>query len=140
MSFFFFHLFSFSFSLFRARITIKPKKKHLTLGLEDLGAGREPDGGLVRERHAVVLEDLRDDAAERAEHGPAGVDDLDGAVAGEGLRVGREAGGVPAVVAGELAGEVSRRAREGAEVEVAVFCFKKRKNKVRKNCSLASKT
>ena len=87
-----------------------------------------------------AVEELRDDAAESAEHSPAGVDDLDGAVARESLRVGREAGGVPAVVAGELAGEVSRRAREGAEVEVAVFCFKKRKNKVRKNCSLASKT
>ena len=42
-------------------------------------------------------------AAQRTEHGPAGVDDLNLPVAGEGLRVGGQAGGVPAVVAGELA-------------------------------------
>ena len=41
--------------------------------------------------------------AQRAEHGPACVDDLNGAVALEGLGVGGQAGGVPAVVAGELA-------------------------------------
>ena len=93
------------------------------VALEDLGTGREPDRGLVRERHAVVLEDLRHDAAERAEHGPAGVDDLDLAVAGKGLRVGREARGVPSVVAGELAVEVGRRGGERAEVEVAVLSF-----------------
>lgn len=34
---------------------------------------------------------------------PAGVDDLDLTVAGKGLGVGRQAGSVPAVVAGELA-------------------------------------
>ena len=45
------------------------------------------------------------------------MDDLDGAVAREGLRVGREAGRVPAVVAGELALEVRGGGvlREGAE-------------------------
>ena len=35
---------------------------------------------------------------EGTEHGPAGVDDLDLAVAGEGLRVGRQTRCVPAVV------------------------------------------
>ena len=44
--------------------------------------------------------------ARRTEHGPAGVDDLQLAVAGKGLRVGRQAGGVPAVVARELSGQV----------------------------------
>jgi hypothetical protein len=43
------------------------------------------------------------------------VDDLDLAVAGEGLGVGREAGGVPAVVAGVLAVEVRGRVGEGAQ-------------------------
>jgi hypothetical protein len=51
------------------------------------------------------------------------VDDLDLAVAGKGLRVGREARGVPSVVAGELAVEVGRRGGERAEVEVAVSKF-----------------
>ena len=84
--------------------------------LEDEGLVLEPDRLL--ERDAVVGEDLGRDAAERAEHGPAGVDDLDLAVAGEGLRVGREAGGVPAVVAGVLAVEVRGRVGEGAEEAV----------------------
>ena len=44
--------------------------------------------------------------AQRAEHGPAGVDDLHGAEALERLGVGGQAGGVPAVVAGELASQV----------------------------------
>ena len=75
-----------------------------TLG-EDLAAGLEPDG--LAEAHAAVLgEQLGGEAAEGAEHGPAGVDQLLLAVAAEGLGVGGEAGGVPAVVAGELAGQV----------------------------------
>ena len=41
-----------------------------------------------------------------AEHSPASVDGLDLAVPREGLRVGRQAGGVPAVVAWELAVQV----------------------------------
>ncbi len=49
-----------------------------------------------------------------AEHGPAGVDGLNLPVAGEGLRVGRQAGCVPAVVAGELAVQVRRRLSEVA--------------------------
>jgi len=51
---------------------------------------------------------------QRAEHGPAGVDDLDLAVAREGLGVRGQAGGVPAVVAGVLAVQVRRRLCEGA--------------------------
>ena len=67
---------------------------------EDGGSGPEPNCSVLGERHAKgVPEDLGRDAAERAEHGPAGVDDLDLAVAGKRLRVGREARGVPAVVA-----------------------------------------
>ncbi|CAA6671375.1 unnamed protein product [Spirodela intermedia] len=56
---------------------------------EDLGPGLEPHG--LAELDAVAGEQLREDAAQGAEHGPAG--------------------GVPAVVAGELAGE------EGASPE-----------------------
>jgi len=51
---------------------------------------------------------------QRAEHGPAGVDDLDLAVAREGLGVRGQAGGVPAVVAGVLTVQVRRRLCEGA--------------------------
>jgi hypothetical protein len=86
---------------------------------EDLGAGLEPDG--LAELDAVAGEQLGEDAAERAEHGPAGVDHLQLAVLGECLGVGGQPGGVPAVVAGELAGEVARGlAGEGAEVLDAV--------------------
>ncbi|RLN33992.1 hypothetical protein C2845_PM03G05550 [Panicum miliaceum] len=86
---------------------------------EDLGAGLEPDG--LAELDAVAGEQLGEDAAERAEHGPAGVDDLQLAVLGEGLGVSGQPRGVPAVVAGELAGQVARGlAGEGAEVLDAV--------------------
>ena len=71
---------------------------------EDLGAGLEPDG--LAELDAVAGEQLGEDAAEGAEHGPPGVDHLELAVLGEGLGVGGEPGGVPAVVAGELASQV----------------------------------
>ncbi len=48
-------------------------------------------------RHARVLgEQLWGDAAEGAEHGPAGVDDLDLPVAGEGLWVSGQTSCVPA--------------------------------------------
>ncbi len=58
---------------------------------EDGGAGLEPDGLLDGEG---VLQELGHDAAQGAEHGPAGVDDLDGPVPLEGLWVSREASGV----------------------------------------------
>jgi hypothetical protein len=48
----------------------------------------------------------RGQAAQGAQHGPAGVDQLQLAVALEGLGVSRQTGGVPAVVAGELARQV----------------------------------
>jgi hypothetical protein len=51
----------------------------------------------------------------RTQHGPACVDELQLAVAAERLRVGRQAGRVPAVVAGKLAGQVAGRLREGAQ-------------------------
>ncbi|CAL5065276.1 unnamed protein product [Urochloa decumbens] len=86
---------------------------------EDLGSRLEPDG--LAELDAVAGEELREDAAERAEHGPAGMDHLQLAVLGEGLRVGGEPRGVPAVVAGELAGQVARGlAGERAQVLDAV--------------------
>eukprot|EP00850_Spirogloea_muscicola_P020833 SM000228S07373 [mRNA] locus=s228:31896:32714:- [translate_table: standard] len=104
---------------------------------EDLGAGLPPDG--LAEGGAVLGEELGSEAAEGAEHGPPGVDDLDSeqtcrhlvhanpnssyltcnhckirmthlklTVLGEGLGVSGEAGGVPAVVTGVLAGQVGR--------------------------------
>ena len=69
--------------------------------LEDLGTGLPPHG--LAEGPAVLGYQLGHDAAEGAEHGPAGVDDLDLAVLGERLGVSRQAGRVPAVVTGELA-------------------------------------
>ena len=68
---------------------------------EDLGAGLEPHwlgrAGLVQLGH---------NAAQGAEHGPAGVDHLHGPELLEGGGVGGQADGVPAVVAGELASQV----------------------------------
>ena len=71
---------------------------------EDLGTGLEPDG--LGDLDAVVGKDLREDNAERSEQGPAGVDQLQLAVPGEGLGVGREADGIPAVVTRELSSQV----------------------------------
>jgi len=67
---------------------------------EDEGTGLEPRG--------VVggVEDLRDDASESSGHGPSGVDQLALSVGGEGLWVGGETGGVPAVVTRVLTLEV----------------------------------
>ncbi|GIM00221.1 hypothetical protein Vretimale_5371, partial [Volvox reticuliferus] len=74
---------------------------------EDLGASLEPHG--LAERDAGVLrQQLRSHAAQSAEHRPASMDELQLAVALEGLWVGRQTGGVPAVVAGELASQVGR--------------------------------
>ena len=75
---------------------------------EDLGAGLEPDG-LGELDVAVGGQQLGGDDAQGAQQGPAGMDELQLAVLGEGLGVGGQAGGVPAVVAGELAGQVGRR-------------------------------
>jgi len=81
--------------------------------LEDGASGLEPDGRVLGEGHALPGEQLGRDAAERAEHGPAGVDDLDLAVAGKGFGVGREAGGVPAVISRVLTVEVRGDGGEG---------------------------
>ncbi len=70
--------------------------------LEDLGAGLEPQG-LAELHTSVLLQELRGEAAQSAEHGPAGMDQLNLAVTGEGDGVGRQAGGVPSVVTGVLA-------------------------------------
>jgi hypothetical protein len=87
---------------------------------EDLRAGLEPDGLLEVHAHPL-LEHLRGDASQRAQHRPPPVDHLQRPVARERLRVGGEPGRVPAVVAGELAGEVGGRlGGEGAEVLDAV--------------------
>ena len=84
--------------------------------LEDLGAGLEPDS-LAKVGDAVALQQLGGDAAQGAQHGPAGVDHLQLAVAGKGLGVGGQAGGVPAVVTGELA--CGQGAGEGGAVSKA---------------------
>jgi hypothetical protein len=68
---------------------------------EDLGTGLEPHG-------LVSGAQLGHHAAKGAKHGPAGVDQLDLTVALEGGGVGGEANGVPAIVTGELTGQVSR--------------------------------
>ncbi|CAL9204102.1 unnamed protein product [Musa hybrid cultivar] len=86
---------------------------------EDLGARLEPHR--LPELDPVARQQLREDATQGAQHGPPAVDHLQLPVLGEGLRVGRQPGGVPPVVAGELAGEVGRGlAGEGAQVLDAV--------------------
>jgi hypothetical protein len=86
---------------------------------EDLGPGLEPHG--LAELDAVAGEQLREHAPERAQHGPAAVDHLQLAVLGESLRVGGQPRGVPAVVAGELAGQVAwGLAGQRAQVQDAV--------------------
>ncbi|KAF6992250.1 hypothetical protein CFC21_009263 [Triticum aestivum] len=96
-----------------------PKVVEATLG-EDLRAGLEPDGLLELDAHPL-LEHLGEDAAKSAEHRPPPVDHLQRPVPSERLRVGGKPGGVPAVVARELAVQVGRRLRrEGAQVLDAV--------------------
>uniref|UniRef100_A0A8R7PD46 Uncharacterized protein n=1 Tax=Triticum urartu TaxID=4572 RepID=A0A8R7PD46_TRIUA len=96
-----------------------PKVIEATLG-EDLRAGLEPDGLLELDAHPL-LEHLGEDAPKSAKHRPPPVDHLQRPVPRERLRVGRKPGGVPAVVAGELAVQVRRRLRgEGAQVLDAV--------------------
>ncbi|KAM3412329.1 hypothetical protein ACQJBY_003806 [Aegilops geniculata] len=86
---------------------------------EDLGTGLEPYG--LAELDAVACKKLGEDASERTEHGPSAVDHLELPVLGKGLGVGREPGGVPPVVAGELAGQVARGVTgKRAEVEHTV--------------------
>ena len=57
----------------------------------------------------VLLEQLGRDAAQRAQHGPARVDDLDLAVAREGLRVRGQARRVPACAVGGGRGLILHR-------------------------------
>ena len=97
--------------------------------LEDLGTGAEPHG--LAEGHTVAGEDLGGHAAEGAEHGPAGVDDLQLAVAGEGLGVSRQAGRVPAVVTGELA------CGDPTTAPVSTSCRVHHASPLRRNCRLA---
>ncbi|GIL74276.1 hypothetical protein Vretimale_2021 [Volvox reticuliferus] len=82
---------------------------------KDLGTSLEPDG-LTKRDPRVLGQELRRHAAQSAQHGPAGVDELQLAVALERLWVRGQAGSVPAVVARELASQVGRdiTLREGA--------------------------
>ena len=68
---------------------------------EDLGTSLEP-----RSLGRARLVKLRDEHAESSEESPAGVDDLNLAVLGEGGGVSRETSSVPGVVTGELSSEV----------------------------------
>ena len=72
--------------------------------LEDLGTSLEPHS--LAEWHAVLGQQLGRHAAQSAKHGPAGVDDLDLPVLGEGLGISGQTSCVPSVVSGELAGQV----------------------------------
>ncbi|GIL88150.1 hypothetical protein Vretifemale_16240, partial [Volvox reticuliferus] len=74
--------------------------------LEDLGAGLEPHG--LTELHAALGQQLRGHAAQSTQHSPTRVDQLQLAIALEGLRVRRQASSVPAVVTRKLAGQVGR--------------------------------
>jgi hypothetical protein len=80
-----------------------------TLVVEDLCSSLEP--GNV----SGVGGPFWHNAAKGTKHGPAGVDQLDLAVAGKGLGVGGETGGIPAVVTRELTLEVGHVGGEGAK-------------------------
>jgi hypothetical protein len=82
--------------------------------LENGGTDLEPDG-LTKVDGAVALEEFRGNASKSTEHGPASVDDLELAVAGEGLGVSGHTGGIPAVVTGILTLEVRDLRGEGSE-------------------------
>ncbi len=99
-----------------------------TVITEDGGANLEP-GSLTEVNNSVALEELGDNASESTKHSPASVDDLDLAVAGESLGVGRHTGGIPAVVTGVLSLEVRGDValREGAQ-ELGAVC-KRKENK-----------
>ncbi len=68
--------------------------------LSNMPLGRDlvTRGNVAYRGNAVLGKQLRGEAAERAQHGPAGVDHLNFAVARECLRVGRQTCRVPAVV------------------------------------------
>ena len=80
-----------------------------TLVVKDLGSSLEP--GNV----SGVGGPLWHDAAEGTKHGPAGVDQLDLAVAGKGLGISGETGGIPAVISRELTLEVRHIGGEGTK-------------------------
>ena len=98
---------------------------------EDGGTSLEPGGGITERDNTVGLEELGGQAAEGAKHGPAGMDDLDLAVASEGLGVSGHTSGIPAIVTGVLtvkvAGDIALR--EGAKELGAVCRGRDRKKK-----------
>ena len=73
--------------------------------LEDLGTSLEPHG--LTELHTVLGQQLGGNAAQSSKHGPASVDQLQLTVAAEGLGVGGQTSGIPAIVTGVLAGQVA---------------------------------
>jgi hypothetical protein len=72
--------------------------------LEDLRARLEPHW--LRDAHAILGQQLGRENAQRAQQSPARVDHLDLTVARKRLGIRRQAHSVPAVVTGELAGQV----------------------------------
>mmetsp|Transcript_16163 Transcript_16163/g.43948 ORF Transcript_16163/g.43948 Transcript_16163/m.43948 type:complete len:300 (-) Transcript_16163:1-900(-) len=74
--------------------------------LEDGSTSLEPDGGITELDAILISQQLGGDHAQSTQQGPAGVDQLQLTVALEGLGVSGQASGIPAVVTGELAGQV----------------------------------
>ena len=74
--------------------------------LEDGGTGLEPGGGVTKVSGTVALEQLWGHASQGSQHGPSGVDHLQLSVAGKGLWVGGQTGGVPGVVSWVLTSQV----------------------------------
>jgi len=93
---------------------------------EDEGLVLEPDS-LWEVDDASAFEVFWDEATEGAEHGPAGVDYFNGAVAGEGFWVGGEAGCVPAIVTWEFPLEVAWGAGDWAQEGRAVGAIPERR-------------
>lgn len=75
--------------------------------------------------------------AQLTQHGPAGVDQLQLAVAAEGLGVGGQTGGVPSVVTGKLAGQVGGSLGEGTQELGAVGACEERRSSSGVSCELA---
>ena len=82
---------------------------------EDGGSGLEPHSGVSKVNGSVAGEELWGDASEGSQHGPAGVDHLALSVAGKGLWVSRETGGIPSVISWVLSGEVGNLWGEWSE-------------------------
>ena len=84
-----------------------------TILIEDRGLDLEPFRVSAEVDGARALELLRDEAADGAKHSPASVDHLSLTVASEGLGIGRETSGIPAVVTRVFTSQIRRGDGEG---------------------------